>query len=48
MKTVKYEVISEESDNTRGCVLFIGTLKECYEFQRGYSGSKYPSISSAK
>lgn len=43
----KYEVISEEKNN-RGTVIFTGTLKECYEFQRRYAGSKYPSLSIVK
>ena len=42
-----YQVISEERE-TYGRVIFEGTLKECYEFQRSYVGSKYPSISLVK
>ena len=45
MKT--YQVISEEKE-TSGKVIFEGTLNQCYEFQRSYAGSKYPSISLVK
>lgn len=47
MKTEKFEVISEESA-TRGKVLFVGTLKECYQYQKTYKGEKYPSLSIVK
>ena len=43
----RYQVIGEETGN-RGIVIFEGTLKECYEFQRNYSGIKYPSLSIVK
>ena len=45
MKT--YQVISEDKE-TYGKVIFEGTLKQCYEFQRSYAGSKYPGISLVK
>jgi len=44
---MKYQVISEDQ-TTKGRVLFEGSLKECYEFRRTYSGEKYPSLSSVK
>ena len=44
---MKYQVISEEAA-TKGQVLFEGSLKECYEFRRKYSGEKYPSLSLEK
>ena len=46
-KMSTYQVISEEKE-TSGKVIFEGTLKQCYEFQRSYAGSKYPSISLVK
>jgi len=39
-----YQVISEEK-HSKGVVIFEGTLKECYEFQRAYKGERYPSLS---
>lgn len=45
MKT--YQVISEDKE-TYGKVIFEGTLKQCYEFQRQYAGPKYTSISLVK
>ena len=43
----RYQVISEEIGK-RGIVIFEGSLKDCYEFQRNYSGDKYPSLSIVK
>jgi len=42
-----YQVISEDKE-TYGKVIFEGTLKQCYEFQRLYTGSKYPGLSLVK
>ena len=42
-----YQVISEDKE-TYGKVIFEGTLKQCYEFQRSHAGSKYPGISLVK
>ena len=42
-----FQIISEESLN-KGNILFTGTLTECYEFRKKYTGTKYPSISIKK
>lgn len=44
---MNYQVISEEILN-KGRILFTGTLAECYEFRKKYTGANYPSLSIIK